>query len=280
MPRIELINVPLYNPNDPYHWQFDNLPLQNLMRRQNLINLALDDLITQTRDAIGTQGTLANRLNQSIEEDGSLKKTAIDDAYHSMGNHTDDEWDDPEEYDLWVANRVAPFVRMEKAESDKLANVAAGATDFWIQIQRDTDGEDVVDFDAGVLKLLPSSTVSWEVIAPNKLKAHLGFPVASAHKHYYDQIPVHYDGSNPDYKKYKINTVASEYVEGSLRVFVNGLRLTASEALYVPGELVNDPWTLLTYTPNHEEGTFLLAAAALSEDDVIRIDYDIQYVSE
>jgi len=278
MPRIELINVPLYNPNDPYHWQFDNLPLQNLMRRQNLINLALDDLITQTRDAIGTQGSFANRLNQSIAPDGSLKKTAVNDTMHDMGDHTDDEWGDSEAYDLWVASRNAPFVRMEKADSDKLANIASGATNFSLQVQRDEDGEDVVSFTSGYLKFLPSSSVTWEIEAPNKLKAHLGFPVASAHRHFYDQIPVDYNSSSPDLKKFKVNSTSTVYVEGSLRVFVNGMRLSASEAIYVPGELVNDPWSLLTYTPNHEEGTFLLSAS-LSEEDVIRIDYDIQYVS-
>lgn len=277
MPRIELINVPLYNPNDPYHWQFDNLPLQNLMRRQNLINLALDNLITQTRDAIGTQGSVANRLNQSITADGNLKKSAVDQTMHSMGNHTDDEWGDSEAYELWVADRTAPFVRMEKAESDKLANIASGATNFSIQVQRDSEGEDVVSYTSGFLKFLPSSSVTWEIEAPNKLKAHLGFPVDAAHKHFYDQIPVNFSVSSPDLKKFKVNSIASSFVEGSLRVFVNGMRLTASESIYVPGQLVNDPWTLLTYAPNHVEGTFLLSSA-LSEEDIIRIDYDIKYV--
>lgn len=279
MPRIELIDVPLFNPNDPYHWQFDNIPLTNLMRRQNLINLALDDLLTQTRDAIGTQGSLANRLNQSIDEDGSLKRVAINDALHHMGSHTDDEWDDPDEYAAWVATREAPFVRMEKAEADKLANVASGATDFSMRVQRDMEGDDVVEFAAGVLQLIPSPSVAWEVIAPNKLKANLNFPVESAHRHYYDQTPVDYSTTNPDNKKFKVNSIATPYVEGSLRVYVNGVRLTASDSVYVPGSLVDDPWTLLTVTPSHDTGTFMLSAA-LSDEDVIRIDYDIQYVSE
>lgn len=278
MPRIELIEVPLFNPNDPYHWRFDNLPLQNLMRRQNLINLALDDIIAQTRDAIGTQGSLANRLNQSIDEDGSLKQAAIDDALHHVGDHTDDEWEDVDDYNAWVATRVAPFVRMEKAESDKLANIASGATDFWMKIQTDSEGDEIAEFQSGVLQLLPSSSVTWEIIAPNKIKANLGFPVASAHRHYYDQKPVHYNTTNPDYKKYKVNSVATPYVEGSLRVYVNGVRLTSSDSVYVPGSLVDDPWTLLTVTPSYDTGTFTISVA-LSEEDVLRIDYDIQYVS-
>lgn len=277
MPRIELIDVPLYTPQDPYHWKFDNLPLQNLMRRQNLINLALDDLVTQTRDAIGTQGTIANRLNQSIDEDGDLKKTAIDKALHSMGKHVDDEWGDSEEYDAWIATRSAPFVRMEKSEADKLANIAENATNLSVQVQEDAEGDDIVSFDSGILKFLPSSSISWEIVAPNKLKANLGFPIASAHKHYYDQTPVDFTTSSPDYKKYKVNTTSTSFVEGTLRVYVNGVRISATEAIYVPGALVNDPWVLLYVTPNHTDGTFTLSKA-LSEDDIIRIDYDVAFV--
>lgn len=277
MPRIELITVPLYNPNDPYHWHFDNLPLQNLMRRQNLINLALDDLITQTRDAIGTQGSFANRLNQSIAPDGSLKKTAVNDTMHDMGNHSDDTWGDPDEYALWLENRNPPFVRMEKAESDKLANIDSNATNFSVQVQRDSEGDDVVDFTSGFLKFLPSSSVTWEIESPNKLKAHLGFPVESAHQHFYNQIPVNFSSLSPDLRHFKVNTTSTSFVEGSLRIFVNGFKLIPNHVIYVPGALVNDPWSLLTYTADHDQGTFLLSAA-LSEEDVISIDYDIQYI--
>ena len=76
MPRIELISVPLHNPNDPYHFEFDNLPLKALKTRQELINGSLDNLISQMRDAIGTQNTVANRLNQSINPNGSLRSEA------------------------------------------------------------------------------------------------------------------------------------------------------------------------------------------------------------
>ena len=72
MPRIELIPEVLYQPQDPYHWEVDYVPLKNMLRRQNLINLSVDNILEQIRDAIGTQGSLSNRLNQSIEEDGTL----------------------------------------------------------------------------------------------------------------------------------------------------------------------------------------------------------------
>ena len=84
MPRIELIDVPLFNPRDPYHWQYDNLPLKNLIFRQEAINSLVDNLRELMDDAVGTQGTVSNRLNQSINPDGSIKKTSIDDLKHSI----------------------------------------------------------------------------------------------------------------------------------------------------------------------------------------------------
>jgi len=277
MPRIELISVPLFNPEDPYHWQFDNLPLKNLMRRQNLINVALDDLIAQTRNAIGTQGSLSNRLNQSLNEDGSLKSSAIDDTLHLIGSHTDDEWGDVDEYELFQETRIAPFVRMMKSEADKLETISSGATDVTVEIQKDDAGDEVVDFDAGSVRFVPSSSVTWEVIAPNKVKAHLGFPIASAHVHYYDQTPVHVSLSDPDYRNYRANSLSTPYIEGSLRVMVNGLALSETDSIYVPGALVDDPWTLLKFTSDSENGTFSLSAV-IAEEDVIRVAYDIPYL--
>ena len=91
MPRIELLDVPLFKASDPIHYRYDNIPLTALIRRQEAINRAVDDLIEQMRDAIGTQNTVANRLNQSIDPDGNLKTTAVDQALHDMSAHTDND---------------------------------------------------------------------------------------------------------------------------------------------------------------------------------------------
>lgn len=261
MPRIELIETPLYGPLDPYHYFYDNLPLNNLVRRQNLINMALDNLIQQTTDAIGTQGTFANRLNQSINPDGSLKTTAIDEALHSIEEHED----------------TNDYVRMARAESDKLALIADSATNFGIEIQTDDAGDEITAFDSDRLRFVPSSTVTFEIVASNQVTAHLSFPVASAHRHYYDQTPVDANELDPDYKNYKINSISSAYVPGSLRIFINSMRLSSSAEIYIAGALITDPWTKLTYTESPTAGTFVLSAA-ISAEDVIRIDYDISYL--
>ena len=271
MPNLSTLPIPLFQPTDAYHFDYDNIPLNVVVRRENLINLAVDNLVAQTANAAGTQGSFNNRLNQSINADGSLISTAIDAALHLLSQHTDDPFGTEEQYDAWLASRTGPFVRMEKAESDKLANIANDATDIVIQVINDDNT--VIAFDSGIVKFIPSSTVNWRITAPNQISADLGFPIASAHQHFYDQDPLH----DPDTDTlYYINSEHTAYIEGSLRVYINGLRLSSSAAIYVPGALVNDPWTLLTFAPDPETGSFSLSTT-IAEEDIIRIDYDISF---
>lgn len=258
MPRIELIDVPLYGPNDPVHWNTDNIPLRSLMTRQELINLALDNVIRDIRDAIGTQNTLGNRLNQSIAADGSLKKAAIDEALHSIAEHTDG----------------TDYVRMTAAQSAKIDLIADQATDLELHVVTD---DDTIEFDSGVIRFEPSDTVTMSVTSSNVVNFNLAFPASAAHRHFYGLEPVHIDIANPDYTNYKVNSSSSEYIEDSLRVFVNGVRIFNDVEVYVPGALVDDPWTLLSFTENPSAGTFALSAA-ISDDDIIRIDFDIALV--
>lgn len=259
MPRIELIPEVYYQPQDPYHWEVDNLPLKNIIRRQNLINLSVDNILEQIRDAIGTQGSISNRFNQSLNADGSLKSTAIDAALHSIEDHADTD----------------DYVRMTRAQSEKLDLIAGEATNLAIQV--DTDGSSSVLFDAGVVEIHASDSVTPIITAPNILTFELAFPVAAAHQHYYGSTPVHEDLMDPDYINYKVDSVPSAFVEDSLRVFINGMRIFSDVEVYVPGPLADDPWTLLSFTPDHDNGLFVLSSA-ISEDDVIKIDYDILFV--
>ncbi len=254
MPRIELIDVPLHQPEDPYHFEFDNLPLKALKTRQELINSSLDNLIAQMRDAIGTQNTVANRLNQSIEADGSLKKTAIDGALHSIEEHEDND----------------NYVRMTTAERTKLEGIDSEATNITVTV-----GDFVLD--SGTVIFGSSSSIEVDLTAPNTVKFDLAFDPAFAHQHYYGLEPVSAN-SSPDYINYKVTSVSTPFMEGSLRIYVNGVRIFEDQEVYVPGVLVDDPWTLLTYTPNHSSGTFALSAA-LTSDDIIKIDFDGSLIS-
>lgn len=255
MPRIELIDEVLYTPSDPIYWEIDNLPLKNILKRIDLVNLALDNVIEQMTDAIGTQGSLSNRLNQSINPDGSLKTAAIDEALHSIEEHADTE----------------DYVRMTKLESDKLALIADEAKDVSFKIY--TDSMTFVEFEEGVLSIKPSTTVTPVFEGPDVLKFEFAFPTEAAHKHYYGLIPVDDNIVTPDFINYKSTSMSTAYVEGSLKVFINGVRIFEDAEVYVPGPLVSDPWTLMSFTPDDVGGTFALSVA-ITEDDIIRIDFD------
>jgi|688.fasta_scaffold07368_13 hypothetical protein len=255
MPRIELIPEVLYGPLDPIHWEVDNLPLKAILRRQNLINLALDNVIEQMRDAIGTQGSIANRLNQSLNPNGSLKSDAIDESEHSIESHTDTDF----------------YVRMTREESEKLSTIAEEATNIKFQIY--TDEANFFDFEEGILSIQPSSTVTASFESPNILKFNMAFPTEAAHQHHYGLEPIHANLVTPDYINYTTTSTATPFIENSLRVFINGMRIYSDIEVYVPGALVDDAWTLLSFTADAENGSFELSSALASED-VIRIDFD------
>jgi len=221
--------------------------------------LSVDNLLEQIRDAIGTQGSVSNRLNQSINSDGSLKSSAIDEALHSIEDHAD----------------TLNYVRMTKYQSDKLDLISEDATNLSIQI--DVDGSSVILFDGGVIELQASSSVVPVITAPNILTFELGFPVAAAHRHFYGSTPVDVNLMDPDYINYTVDSTPSPFVDGSLRVYVNGVRVFEDIEVYAPGPLADDPWTLLSFVSNSVNGEFALSSA-ISEDDVIKIDYDISFV--
>lgn len=259
MPRIELIPEVLYEPNTPYHWETDNLPLKAIIQRQELINLALDNVIEQVRDGAGTAGSMANRLNQSINEDGSLKTAAVDETLHSIEEHTDTD----------------DYVRMTKVESDKLALIANEATDLKFQV--DVDSSSSTLFSSGTVIVEPSTTITPTITAPNIVKFHMVFPESAAHQHYYGLNPVHANLLDPDFTNYKVNSMATPFVADSLRVYVNGVRIFSDVAVYAPGALITDAWTLLSFNPDEVSGTFALSTA-ITVDDVIKIDFDISLI--
>jgi hypothetical protein len=79
----------------------------------------------------------------------------------------------------------------------------------------------------------------------------------------------------PDFINYKVTSTSTPYIDGSLRIFVNGVRLTETEELFVPGALPESDLILITFTPSPAEGTFALSTN-LFPDDQIRIDFDVE----
>ncbi len=281
MPDIEKIEPTLHQPLDPYHWHYDNLPLQTILERQELINSAVDINSKLLRDATGTQGTIANRLQQSIDEDGTLKDDAIDIALHNIAQHTDgndtltsDEIDDIAETLGYVVSNPVPYVRMLEAERSKLALISDNATALKLMYQ---GASTTTTYEDETIELVDTDTATWEITSPNKLGINLSFPADAAHAHIYGAVPVASNLMSPDYINYKTTSVATPYIYGSLRVYLNGIRLNATDSVYVPGPDGPSGTSYLTkFTPDSDAGTFALSRA-IDSDDIIVIDFDVSY---
>jgi len=283
MPNISLIPEVLYDPLQPYQWIYDNLPLENILLRQELINTAVDINTNILVDSIGTAGTLSNRLNQSLEDSGYLKISAIDVSDHNIAFHADGvrtltasdiSLIDP--LDVYQLPSIVPFVRMLEAERDKLLLVSDEATSLRLQLFTE-DISNTVLFDDEIVELVDTDTISWEIEEPNKIKARMTFPSSAAHSHNYNLTPVHANIVTPDYINYKTTSVSTVYVENSLRVYINGARLNEDDLVYVPSAAASPTFTQLKFTENFSAGTFALSGA-ITAADVIKIDFDISLV--
>lgn len=271
MPDLDLTPVTPYQGLWPYHVDFDNVPVLQLINQIMLVNNAVERCEDILRSAIGTQGTLANRLDQSIDPDGNLKTFAIDQAQHNIGYHIDGLGPDSISY-----------VRFQAVERAKLELIADEATSLTLQF----DGPPIsvismisvvsvspVIFDNQIVSIKNSSTVTWRLENNNRVYADLAFPASAAHRHYYDYTPAHQTPLSPDYQNYKTTSVSTAFLDGSLRIYINGTKLTATGSVYVPGPTPTSAYTLMTYTYDEDAGTFSLSTP-ITSSDVIRIDFD------
>lgn len=280
MPDLNQLIVPQYSADQPYHWEYDNLPLKVLADRDDLINSEVNIHGNILRESSGSQGTLANRLNQSINEDGSLNADAIDEALHNIAEHTDgsktvtnDELDDYIALGFPSLINPVDFVRMLEAERAKLALIADEATNITISCETISN---IVLFEDGPIELVQSDSIQWEVESPNKIKAILAVSTDFAHRHYYDITPVMEptDDTIPVlYKLYKVTSVSTPYIEDSLRVYINGIRINPTYDVYYPSNPISS-WQLNKFVADHENGLFTLENP-ITEDDIIQIDFDL-----
>ena len=267
-------SIPLYSSEMPYHWVYDNIPLEVLKRRDEILASGLDKNTLVLINAQGTQGSLSNRLNQSIDEDGNLKSTAIDQSLHNIAEHADgSKTEDSGVLDYYNNTLMYPslvnpvsYVRMLHVERDKLSRIADEATNLSIEINLPSQ---IVILNDGSLILENSETVEWTFTSPNIIKPMINFSLDFVHRHYYDVDPI-----TVDYQNYSVNVLSTPYMEGSLRVYLNGTRLSESTNLYAPGETPSSTEYLISFTSNYAAGTFSLSSA-ITSSDIIRIDFDV-----
>lgn len=286
MPNLDAITVPEYQPLDPYHHKYDNLPLKVIIQRQDLLNNEVTINTEILREAIGDQGTLSNRLNQSLNNNGSLNTDAMDSPenasgdviLHNIAAHSDGtanlstaELADMTSLGYAVSNPVS-FVRMLDAERDKLSLIDNEATNLDLSVETPSA---TIDFENGTVEFVPSDSITWNVTGSTQVSAVVTFSTSSLHNHIYDYTPVAQNLITPDYTNYKTTSVATPFVDGSLRVFINGIRLPeTSPGVFIPPSTgPEDTWTKTYFSSDSTAGTFALNRA-ITSDDVIRIDFD------
>jgi hypothetical protein len=270
MPEINKILPVLYEANQPYHHYYDNLPLKNILARIGMVNIQVDTHSDLLRGASGTVGSIGARMDTSLEQNGELKKQAIDDALHSIEQHEDTD----------------DFVRMRTDERNKLIGIGQGANKFQIEIEdalptmgsHITIPPDETPNQAGKLKLKSTNTIFFDFIAPDTLEIHSKFPPDLAHRHHYDLKPAYADSTSaPSFRYFKTTSLNTPFKEGSLRVYVNGVRISDSstETVHVLDLSDSSGNWVETYIEiqDFKEGTFSLNRP-LSVNDVIRIDFD------
>jgi hypothetical protein len=79
----------------------------------------------------------------------------------------------------------------------------------------------------------------------------------------------------PDYTNYKSTSMATPYVDGTLRVYINGFRIseTASVLIYNATNGPSGTWLATSFTSDASNGTFALNRAIDPADSIV-IDFD------
>lgn len=241
MPNIDLIPIRYPSGDEPYNYVIDRQPLQDLATQISLVNDAVDINTTILQGAIGDAGDLANRLAQSLNPDGSLVPAAVDQSLHRISEHTDD----------------GAYVRMQLTERQKLGLVDDNATNLSIQVST-TSGDVLWPQSSVILYVKPSSTITWRKDGSGNLCADTVAPLNNSPARQYDITPITIDNIN-----FTTTSIPTAYQSGSLRVFINGIRMSRSATI--------DGYYYTEVSPSG--GTFSLNVA-LAAGSVIRIDFD------
>ena len=207
MPNISSIPVREYQPNWDYNYYYDNIPIGDIETQLSVINNQVDLNRNAISDSVGTAGSLAARLNVSLNDDGSLSATAVNNTNHNIADHSADP------------NNV--YVLMTYLEQAKLAGIPANANQLHIAMP--SDAQIWPDNVGTTLQLQNSDTITWRYedgtgSDPQGLYADDIVANWVANGIWYN-VPITGSGTN--------FTTPSHvsYISGTLRVYINGLRI-------------------------------------------------------
>ena len=217
---------PLYQPGDPYHWEYDNKPLRSLAKRDEIISQQVNNLSIILQNTSVDLGDLLARLAVSINLDGTLKADAVDLSVHRISEHVDSDG----------------YVRMTDAERIKLAS----AITVEFKNKNDISLGSVND---GNLIFKNSEGVTWE-LNNNIVRANLIVPgAADYHQHFY-QVNLIEDKLILTEDKSGITggLTGHNFKSGTLRVYVNGYRIFKLDEYETPSyyPIISDVDNLVT----------------------------------
>lgn len=264
-------NVPVYTADQPYYYKFDNLPIDSLIQRDNIINAQVDANTAILEEAAGTAGTLPVRLSQCMDPLGNLTALGVNNAEHNIGYHVDGAGPDSVEY-----------VRMTLDERTKLETVAADATSFYIKVTPENTGgspsNNPVPFEQGFVTFEPSDTVTWSINNGQKITANV-VALPDSEVRFSNVVPEN-ASLTPDYKNY-LTGIGAPFLSGSLSVYINGIRIFETKTVYATSMsgvgVVANPnlkWVPRSFVPTVNKLGFSLNSG-LSSDDVVMIDFAV-----
>lgn len=273
MPDISKVPEVLYDGLQPYHVHYDNLPLANILTRIDLVNSQVDINADILRGANGSVGTLNNRLSVGLNDNGTLKYAAVNNALHNIGYHVDGTGSDGVDY-----------VRMKESERDKLSLIDSEANKLYIEIEDSVPNTSTISsasyipssvtISNGTLRFKSTDTVQFDFESPDIIKARSVFPISSAHQHHYGLAPAHQTPASPDYQNFKTTSVNTPFMTGTLRVYVNGIRILNTTPTLVPAYSDVSTWTETFVSSSTETTGLFTLNRALASNDVITIDFD------
>jgi hypothetical protein len=277
MADLSSIPVPLFTGDQPYHYTYDNLPIDALIQRDQLINLELETN-SAILSAAGGDYDLATRLNQSLDNLGNLKSAAVNISLHNIGSHSDGSYTVSSEFlttlqnyypDKTIVNPV-PFVRMLEVERVKLATLDDNANFFGIQFNLPSN---LITFNQNYMVLSNSSSVRWVIEDGQKVKAEVTTALNNPHRHFDNVVPTS-KNLVPNYKDYSVNGGAA-YTTGSLKVFINGIRIfNSTYPVNVPQADPAKTWKSNYFTESEDRLGFSLFQS-ITEYDIIMVDFTV-----
>lgn len=276
MANLNRIPIRYFEKTDEYNFVVDNRPLRDLANQIVAINNDIISLQNSLSQAAGSQSNLKQRLDESLNEDGSIKPDAI--PGHPLENHTDGNG----------------YVRMTEEERVKLSGISPSANNLSMRFNDSStvNSGEVVLRDSASVKILNDGL---------EAKLYSVVPTSYYHKHYGPLEPLvkcRYEGgdyiadedASPAYyvkaiSTYKINESNNVYPE---YFYTNdGVPSGSNDGTPVPfsnGSLeisVNGVETPVEYTAlDTEAGRFKISdEASYSPKYVAPDDFDIFRVS-